>query len=114
MRWRTEAGPKRLGNDEWGFTVVRGRRSRNIRAHVPAEAADLRGGSQESVAANLVNDHLNDHVPPDNVSLSTGWDYERKKPVAAEFGFTQLRGVRMRWMDVARRLHLPHWLQPRP
>ncbi len=72
------------------------------------EAADLRGGSQESVAAKFVEQHLDDHMPPDVVSLSSGWDFDRKQPVAAEFGFTHLAGLRTRVAELARGLKLPH------
>jgi hypothetical protein len=113
MPWRIEAGPEWLGDDVWGFTIVRGRRSRQILARVaPAEAA-LRGGVPHSVAVQLVEGHLNDHVPPNEVALTLGWDYERRELVAGEMGFTNLRGIWMSWGDLARRLNLPHWLQPR-
>lgn len=114
MRWRIQTGPEQLGDNLWEFTIVSGHHSRQIRAHVGLEVAELRADTQESLAVDLVKSHLNDHVPPDEVSLSPGWDFEQQKAVAGEMGFTHVRGLRMRWADLARRLNLPHWLQPRP
>lgn len=113
MRWRIQQGPERLDEDLWMFTVVRGRRSKQVRARVGQAEAELRGDTQESLAADLVNRHLNDHVPPDLVSLAPGWSSERQEPAVAEMGFTNVRGFRMRWLDIAHRFNFPHWLQPR-
>jgi hypothetical protein len=114
MRWRVEGRPNRLEDNLWGFGIVRGRRSRQIRARVDAEVAKLRGGGPEELAVELVQSHLNDRVPPHEVALVPGWNYVRQEPAAGEMGFTNLRGIRMRWVHLAHRLNLPHWLQPRP
>jgi hypothetical protein len=114
MRWRIEAEPERLGDDVWRFTIVRGRRLQQVRARVGPEEAALRGGGQAPLAVGLVESHLDDHIPPNEVALTPGWDHVRRKPVAGEMSLTNLRGIRMRWTDLARRHNFPHWLQPRP
>jgi hypothetical protein len=89
MRWRVEGRPNRLEDNLWGFGIVRGRRSRQIRARVDAEVAKLRGGGPEELAVELVQSHLNDRVPPHEVALVPGWNYVRQEPAAGEMGFTQ-------------------------
>ena len=114
MRWRIAEEPQQLEPDLWVFAIEARGRSKRVQVRVSPEVAEARGQTQESLATNVVERHLNDRVPPDTLSLAPGWDFERQQPASAEMGFTNVKGVRMRWLAVAHRLNLPHWLQPRP
>jgi hypothetical protein len=113
MRWRIDGPPEQLEDNVWIFTLRRRARSKRIRARVGPEEAALRDDTPASLARALVGRHLNDHVPPDEVSLVTGWDLVSQRPTTGEMGFTNATGMRMRWVALAQRLNLPHWLQPR-
>jgi hypothetical protein len=104
--------PELLEQNLWQFTLVRGSRSRTIRVHVSPDAAALRGDSPEDLAAEVAQKHLDEHDSPDQVSLSLGWDFEQKTN-GSRNEFHAGPGVRMPWLEVPRRLNLPHSLQPR-
>ena len=114
MRWRIEGEPQQLEPNLWDFLIVARDRSKRMQVRVTPEEAEARGQTQESLATNLVERHLDDRIPPDTLSLAPGWDFERQQQVSAEMGFTNFKGLRMRWVALAHRLNLPHWLQPRP
>ncbi len=103
MPWRIVQGPFESG-DAWEWELQRGRAQRTIRVLKPAPDS----------GRELVIRHLNDVNPPDMMSLARGWDFVYNRTARAEIGFTQQRGFRGRWMTLAHRLNLPHWLQPRP
>jgi hypothetical protein len=114
MQWTIQSGPELVEQNLWEFTIVRGSHSRKIGVHVSPDAAALVGDSPEKLSADVARKQLDKHRPPGQVSLSRRWDFEQKRAAVGEMAFTQVRGFRMRWMDVARRLNLPHWLQPHP
>lgn len=114
MRWRIEGEPQQLEPNLWVFRIATRGRSKNVQVRTDPAEAETRGSTQESLATGLVKRHLDDRVPPDTISLAPGWDFERQQRVFAEMGFTNVKGLRMRWVTLAHRLNLPHWLQPRP
>lgn len=106
MRWEITGGP--VATDEgWAWTLARGTRT--------TTTSVLRSDRTEADSGrSLIEQHLDDHQPPEVVSLATGWDFDRGRPTEATMGFRRQRGARARWTDVAHRLNLPHWLQPKP
>ena len=103
MRWKIVGEPDDMG-DTWCWDLRRHGTIRQVRVSKPS-------GDQ---GRQLVASHLDDHNPPDVLGMVPGWDFERDRPAEAEMGFVQVHGMRGRWTDIAQRLNLPHWLQPRP
>jgi hypothetical protein len=116
MRWAIDGEPEDT-DGSWTWTLRRRDRSHRIEvikpASGPVDDVKLRR-SMELSGRNLVEKHLDDVHPPDVVSLVHGLDGAGRKVGVAEMGFTNYRGSRGRWINVAHRLNLPHWLQPRP
>ena len=117
MRWTIDGQPQDTGA-AWVWTLRRHTRTHRIEVIKPAPREGVGDeqlqGSIEVSGRDLVDKHLDDVQPPDIVSYVQGLDGAGRKVGVAEVGFTNYRGWRGGWTDLAHRLNLPHWLQPRP
>lgn len=121
MQWHIDQNPADDG-EAWEWTLVNARRVHHVRvlkpqaptSDLPEEARDRLSRSIAAMGRDLVEAHLDDHEPPSVISYVSGWDFQWGQATISEMGYRDMRSVRGLLMLMAHRLHLPHWLQPKP